>query len=183
VGKIGIPDAILLKPGKLSPRERDVVRQHTVIGSRILGGGGSAIVAMAAQIARSHHERWDGKGYPDQLVAEEIPIEARITTVADVFDALRSKRPYRDEWALNLCLDEIRRQAGTQFDPVVVNAFLSGRCYEGYAVEGGASQDAEVAPTPVHESVMTAAARIATTGEHVERIAHSESTALLDVIA
>jgi HD-GYP domain-containing protein (c-di-GMP phosphodiesterase class II) len=146
VGKIGVPDGILLKEGKLSPEELEVMRQHTIIGEHILEGGHSLIVSAAARIARSHHEWWNGAGYPDRLAGERIPIEARITAVADVFDSIRSKRPYRDAWALEVSLDEIRSGAGTQFDPGVVNAFFEGHCYEGYAVEGGASQDANAAP-------------------------------------
>jgi len=146
VGKIGVPDEVLLKQGKLTPEESQVMRQHTIIGAQILQGGHSAVVSTAARIARSHHERWDGAGYPDRLSGNAIPFEARITAVADVFDAIRSKRPYRDAWALEVSLEEIRRSAGTQFDPDVVKAFFDGRCYEGYAVEGGESQDAESRP-------------------------------------
>ena len=146
VGKIGVPDSILLKPGKLTQREIDVMRKHTIIGHRILDGGRSHIVAVAARIARSHHECWDGTGYPDRLAGNEIPIEARITAVADVFDAIRSKRAYRDAWSLEISLDEIRRRAGTHFDPNVVKAFFKSRCYEGYAVQGGQSQDADSTP-------------------------------------
>jgi HD-GYP domain-containing protein (c-di-GMP phosphodiesterase class II) len=143
VGKIGVPDSILLKRGKLTEEELDVVRQHTLIGARILEGGHSPMVAVAARVARSHHEWWDGSGYPDRLAGNEIPVEARITAVADVFDAVRSKRPYRDAFALEVCLEEIRRGAGVHFDPNVVQAFFKSCCYEGYAVEGGESQDAE----------------------------------------
>jgi putative nucleotidyltransferase with HDIG domain len=146
VGKIGMPDSILLKSGKLTAEEMDVIRQHTVIGARILDGGHSLVVATAARIARSHHERWNGTGYPDQLAGDQIPLEARITAVADVFDSIRSKRPYRDAFALEVSLEEIRRGAGSQFDPTVVQAFFDARCYEGYAVEGGESQDAEAEP-------------------------------------
>ena len=153
VGKIGIPDSILLKRGKLTPDELDVIRQHTVIGARILEGGHSAIVAVAARIARSHHEWWDGSGYPDRLAANDIPVEARITAVADVFDAIRSRRPYRDAFALEVSLEEIRQGAGNHFDPNVVQAFFESRCYEGYAVEGGESQDAEVRPSPLRQLV------------------------------
>jgi HD-GYP domain-containing protein (c-di-GMP phosphodiesterase class II) len=146
LGKIGVPDGILLKEGRLTQEELEVMRQHTIMGAHILEGGHCAVVSVAARIARSHHERWNGTGYPDQLSGERIPIEARITSVADVFDAIRSKRPYRDAFALEVCLEEIRRGAGTQFDPSVVKAFFDGRCYEGYAVEGGGSQDAETVP-------------------------------------
>jgi HD-GYP domain-containing protein (c-di-GMP phosphodiesterase class II) len=146
VGKIGVPDGILLKEGRLTPEELEVMRQHTIMGAHILEGGHSVVVSAAARIARSHHEWWNGTGYPDQLAGEQIPIEARITAVADVFGAIRSKRSYRDAFALEVCLEEIRRGAGTHFDPSVVKAFFDGRCYEGYAVEGGGSQDANTVP-------------------------------------
>jgi putative nucleotidyltransferase with HDIG domain len=146
VGKIGVPDSILLKQGKLTPEELEVIRQHTVVGARLLEGGHSTVVAVAARVARSHHEWWDGSGYPDRFAGNEIPVEARIAAVADVFDAIRSKRAYRDAFALEVCLEEIRRGAGTHFDPNVVQAFFKSRCYEGYAVEGGESQDAETVP-------------------------------------
>jgi HD-GYP domain-containing protein (c-di-GMP phosphodiesterase class II) len=130
VGKIGIPDGILLKPGKLTDRELAVMRTHTTIGARILTGGQSDIVTMAEHIARSHHERWNGTGYPDGIQGERIPIEARIVAIADVFDALRSDRPYRKAWSLELVLDEIRRLRGSHFDPTIADVFLDRRCYE-----------------------------------------------------
>ena len=100
VGKVGIPDVILLKPGKLDPAEWAQMQTHTTIGASILSGSKSALVQMAEQIARSHHERWDGSGYPDGLQGEEIPLAARICAVCDVFDALLSPRPYKDAWPL-----------------------------------------------------------------------------------
>jgi HD-GYP domain-containing protein (c-di-GMP phosphodiesterase class II) len=165
VGKIGVPDSILLKRGKLTAEELDVVRQHTVIGARILEGSRCAIVAVAASVARSHHERWDGSGYPDRLAGNDIPIEARIAAVADVFDAIRSKRPYRDAFALEVSLEEIRRGAGTQFDPNVVQAFFQSRCYDGYAVEGGESQDAETRPPLIRQLANVAAVRAGESGD------------------
>jgi len=151
IGKIGIPDSILLKQGKLTPEELDVIRRHTLIGARILEGGRSVVVAAASRVARSHHEWWDGSGYPDRLAGTKIPVEARITAVADVFDAIRSRRPYRDAFALAVSLEEIQQGAGTHFDPTVVQAFFASRCYEGYPVEGGESQDAEVSPSPLRQ--------------------------------
>ncbi len=124
VGKVAVPDEVLLKPGKLTPDEFEVIKTHTTIGARILAGGRSPIVQLAEQIARSHHERWDGKGYPDGLAGEGIPLPARIVAVADVFDALTHVRPYKVAWSVQDAAEEIARQSGTQFDPQVVAAFL-----------------------------------------------------------
>lgn len=124
IGKIGVPDSVLLKPGKLDDREWDVIRAHPATGGEILAGSANPLVQMAERIARSHHERWDGGGYPQGLKGEEIPIEARICSVCDVYDALLSKRPYKESWKLSDTLAEIRRNAGSQFDPRVVEAFL-----------------------------------------------------------
>jgi putative two-component system response regulator len=124
VGKIGIPDAILLAPRKLTVEEFDVVKTHTVIGAKILSGSRSPLMRMAEEIAWSHHERWDGGGYGG-AVAEEIPLTGRITTVADVFDALTHARPYKDAWPLERAIEEIAQQRGDQFDPRVVDAFVS----------------------------------------------------------
>jgi putative two-component system response regulator len=125
VGKIGIPDSILLKPGKLSADEFEVMKTHTVIGAKILSGGHSNSIRMAAQIALTHHERWDGSGYPHGLAGEAVPVEGRIVAVVDVFDALTNVRPYKSAWNVDRALAEIRRQKGTQFDPCVVEAFLA----------------------------------------------------------
>ena len=124
VGKIGIPDSILLAPRKLTTEEFDVVKTHTVIGARILSGSRSPLLSMAEEIAWSHHERWDGRGY-GRLAGEEIPLYGRITTVADVFDALTHKRPYKEAWPLDEAVAEITRQRGEQFDPRVVDAFMA----------------------------------------------------------
>lgn len=124
VGKIGIPDAILLKPGKLTPEEFEVMKTHTTVGSALLSGGHSAMVNTAQIIAHSHHERWDGTGYPQGLGAAEIPLEGRIVTIADVFDALTHARPYKTAWPLQEALAEIQRQSGRQFDPHLIEAFM-----------------------------------------------------------
>jgi putative two-component system response regulator len=124
VGKIGIPDAILLVPRKLTTEEFEVVKTHTVIGARILSGSRSPLLTMAEEIAWSHHERWNGRGYGG-LAGEEIPLFGRITTVADVFDALTHKRPYKEAWPLDEAIAEIGRQRGDQFDPRVVDAFMA----------------------------------------------------------
>lgn len=124
VGKIAIPDAILLKPGQLTPSEFAVVRTHTTAGAELLSGGQSRLMQMAEQVARSHHERWDGQGYPHGLAGEAIPVAARVVAVADFFDAVSHPRPYRAPWPRSRAVDEIRRGAGTRFDPALVEAFL-----------------------------------------------------------
>jgi putative two-component system response regulator len=123
IGKIGVPDAILLKPGKLDRREFDLMKSHAGIGHQILSGSGSRVLRMSAEIALTHHERWDGSGYPAGLKGEEIPLSGRITAVADVFDALMHQRPYKEAWPLDAALAEIRHEAGRHFDPAVVEVF------------------------------------------------------------
>jgi putative two-component system response regulator len=124
VGKIGVPDAILLAPRKLTVEEFEVVKSHTVIGAKILSGSASPLMMMAEEIAWSHHERWNGRGYAG-AIADEIPLMGRITTVADVFDALTHERPYKEAWPLERAIDEIAGQRGEQFDPGVVDAFVT----------------------------------------------------------
>src|SRR5690606_16786957 len=124
VGKIGIPDQILLKPGKLTPEEFAVMKTHAAIGADLLAGSRSKMVQMAESIALTHHERWDGTGYPNGWKEKEIPIEGRITAVVDVFDALTNERPYKAAWPMSKAIAEITAQKGRQFDPQVVDAFL-----------------------------------------------------------
>lgn len=124
VGKIGIPDSVLLKPGRLSEAEMEIMKSHTTIGARILMGGQSTLVQMAETIALNHHERWDGKGYPRQLAGDQIPLEARLVAVADVFDALTHARPYRAAWSVEETRAEIERGAGKHFDPEITRVFL-----------------------------------------------------------
>ena len=145
IGKIGVREDVLNKPGKLTNDEYQHIMTHPMVGWKILAPL-LGDMPEALNIVRSHHERFDGRGIPDGLAGTNIPLEARITAVADVFDAVRSTRPFRDAWALEVSLDEIRHGAGTHFDPSVVQAFFDGHCYEGYAVEGGESQDAESRP-------------------------------------
>jgi putative two-component system response regulator len=123
VGKIAVPGSILLKPDRLDPHEFEVVRTHAAVGARILSGGDSALFETAARIARSHHERWDGSGYPDGLAGDDIPLVGRLVAVADVFDVLVHERPYKEEWTVQDAATEIRRASGTQLDPRVVEAF------------------------------------------------------------
>lgn len=125
IGKIGIPDRVLLKPGKLDADEWRIMRSHTSIGAQMLSGHPSPLLRMAADIALSHHEHWDGGGYPQGLAGESISLEARIVAVADVFDALLAERPYKKAWPEHEAIAEIERLAGRQFDPSVVESFLS----------------------------------------------------------
>lgn len=123
-GKIGIPASILRKPGPLNDEEWQEMRKHPYIGWKILSKSQAPVFQLAADIALYHHEKWDGSGYPKRLAGEDIPLAARIVALADVFDALSTKRPYKEPWPHEKCLDLIREGAGTHFDPAVVDAFL-----------------------------------------------------------
>lgn len=124
VGKIGIPDSVLLKPGKLTPEEWEIMKTHTFIGGELLAGSTSPLMKMAEMIAASHHEKWDGTGYPKGLKGEDIPLVGRICAICDVFDALTSKRPYKQAWSVEDAVTEIKNQSGKQFDPHLVECFL-----------------------------------------------------------
>ncbi|GAB6842642.1 putative two-component system response regulator [Methylorubrum rhodinum] len=126
VGKIGLSDSILLKNGPLSAEERSEMQKHADRGRRILQGSSSEVVQLAAEIAASHHERWDGTGYPSGLKGEAIPLGGRIVAVADVFDALVSERPYKKPWTPDAAAAFLQENAGTHFDPACVAAFLAG---------------------------------------------------------
>lgn len=125
IGKIAIPDEILLKKGKLSPEEFEIMKTHTTIGFDILKDSPSPYLQTGALIALNHHEKYDGSGYPNKVAANEIPIEARIVTVADVFDSLTNHRPYKKAWSLESTLQYIRTEKGKHLDPDCVNALLS----------------------------------------------------------
>jgi putative two-component system response regulator len=125
VGKIGIPDSILKKPGKLTPEEYEVMKQHPNIGAAILANSGSELLQMAERIARSHHEKWNGQGYPRGIKGADIPLEGRIVAIADVFDAVTSKRCYKPAFALEKSIGILKDGAGQHFDPELVEAFLS----------------------------------------------------------
>src|SRR4051812_1439677 len=122
IGKVGIPDSILLKAGALTGDEFEIMKTHTVIGSRMLSKGRSELVRFSQRIARSHHEWWDGSGYPDRVSGQSIPLEARIVAVADFLDALTHERPYRPAWGIDETLAEIKRRSGTHFDPSITKA-------------------------------------------------------------
>lgn len=124
VGKIGIPDDILLKPGKLDDEELRIMRSHAEIGGKILSGHHAPVMRMACSIALTHHERWDGEGYPNRMAGEDIPIEARITAICDVFDALVSVRPYKPAWPVENALGYLQEQSGKHFDPRLVTCFF-----------------------------------------------------------
>jgi putative two-component system response regulator len=124
VGNIGIPDEVLLKPAKLDPREWELMQTHTTTGAGILGSSSSPLMRLAESIALTHHERWDGTGYPFGLKREQIPLEGRICAICDVFDALVSKRPYKDAMSVPEAIAEIRSERGRHFDPELVDVFL-----------------------------------------------------------
>lgn len=124
IGKIGIPDSILLKPGKFEPHEWEIMKTHAQIGADILAEGDSDLMIMASEIAVSHHEKWDGSGYPNGLSGKDIPLVGRITALADVFDALTSVRPYKEAWTVEKSVDLIKGESGKHFDPDVVKIFL-----------------------------------------------------------
>jgi putative two-component system response regulator len=125
IGKLGIPDAILHKPGKLDATEWAQMQQHSTVGHKILSQSAAPLLQLAATIAHRHHEKWDGSGYPDGLVGEAIPEVARIVAIADVFDALTMKRPYKEAWPIDRVMETLERDAGTHFEPRLIELFIS----------------------------------------------------------
>jgi putative two-component system response regulator len=125
IGKIGLPTELLNKPGSLTQEERRLVESHTVIGYRILEGSRSPLLQWSARIALSHHEAWNGTGYPHRLAGRNIPLEARVVAIADVYDALLSCRAYKPAWDEEAALDELRRQREKKFDPEILDLFLA----------------------------------------------------------
>jgi putative two-component system response regulator len=125
LGKVGVPDAILLKPGRLTPAEFAHVRMHPTIGARLIGDTSSEVLQVAKLIAQTHHERWDGAGYPFGLREADIPIEGRVVAVCDVFDALTASRPYKAAWTVEDAVTELLGQRGRCFDPRLVDLFVS----------------------------------------------------------
>jgi putative two-component system response regulator len=130
LGKLTVPRALLLKPGRLTPSEWERMRRHTLDGAAILAGATNELLRMAREIALSHHERWDGRGYPHGLRGPAIPLSARIVALADTFDALTDERPYKRPWPVERALEEIRAQRGRHFDPLVVDCFEQLDPYE-----------------------------------------------------
>ena len=128
IGKIGVADELLLKPGKYTEDDFKAMQLHSTIGARILSGSSNELLMMAEQVALTHHERWDGRGYPDGLAGEDIPLPGRIVTVADVFDALAHRRPYKEPWPIEEARQEVLGGAGTKFDPSVIEAFARLDC-------------------------------------------------------
>lgn len=124
LGKIGIPDRILLKPGRLNDQEMNIMRQHTHIGAKLLAGSNSSVLRIASVIALTHHERWDGSGYPQGLKEDAIPLEGRIVALADVFDALTNDRPFKRAWTYQETIDLIISERGKAFDPRLVDVFI-----------------------------------------------------------
>jgi putative two-component system response regulator len=124
VGKIGVPDSILLKKGSLTSEEFDLMKNHTIIGSQILANAKAKIIQVAHQIALTHHEHWNGKGYPQGLVGDRIPLVGRIVAVVDTFDALTSKRPYKDPYPVDVACEIIRNEQAKHFDPAITDIFL-----------------------------------------------------------
>ena len=125
IGKLGIPDSILLKPGKFEPEEWEVMQTHAQIGADILSGDDSELLNMAEEIALTHHEKWNGKGYPNGLSVEEIPLSGRLCALSDVFDALTSVRPYKKAWPVEKAVALIKEESGEHFDPTLVEHFLT----------------------------------------------------------
>ena len=125
VGKIAVPDHILLKPGRLNDEERLEMQKHAALGAQILDGRPWDVLKMARTIALTHHEKWDGSGYPSGIAGEEIPIEGRIAAICDVFDALTSVRPYKEAWEVEKAVSFLEERAGKDFDPALVAQFKS----------------------------------------------------------
>jgi putative two-component system response regulator len=149
VGKIGIPDNILLKPGKLDAQEWEVMRQHPQMGADIIGQHKDALLEAAYSVALTHHEKWDGSGYPHGLRGEEIPLFGRIVAIADVFDALTTARPYKSAWSVEEALSHIQASAGQHFDPGLMAAFNTAlpqilTIRARYAEENGALPDLDL---------------------------------------
>ena len=124
IGKIGIPDNVLMKPGKLDPEEWEIMKTHVDIGVEILSGASSMLMDMAAEIAQNHHEKWDGSGYPQALAGEDIPLSGRVVAVADVFDALTTERPYKKAWPVEKAVEFLKEQKGQHFEPRLIDLFL-----------------------------------------------------------
>ncbi len=157
IGKIGVSDSVLLKPGKLDAQEWTEMRRHSDIGHSILTGSGVTLLDLAAEIARSHHEKWDGSGYPAGLVGEAIPLGSRIVALVDVFDALLSRRPYKEPWPLDKVAAHIRAEAGKHFDPRLVAAFLGDLTAMAVIYTGRPARTGDLEPLPPSQLASPAA--------------------------
>ena len=149
IGKIGIPDSILTKPGKLTATEWETMKTHTTIGAKMLEGNSSELLDLARNVALTHHEKWDGSGYPRGLSGKDIPMAGRICAIADVFDALTSQRPYKKPWSVKDALNFIEQGRGVHFDPEIVDVFMASldeilKIKEKYAEPAGTSIPAGV---------------------------------------
>ena len=152
IGKIGIADDLLMKPGKYTSDEMQAMQLHPAIGARILSGSSNELLMMAEQIALTHHERWDGRGYPCSLEGDAIPLPGRIVAVADVFDALTHRRPYKEPWPIPVAVREILGEAGTHFDPRVIEAFARlqhAALVQPYMAARAAIEYAPAVPAPI----------------------------------
>ncbi|MBI4898744.1 MAG: HD domain-containing protein [Actinobacteria bacterium] len=160
VGKIAIPDSILQKPGALSAEERSAMEEHAEIGHRILAGSDSPLLDLAARIALTHHEKWNGSGYPNGLAGEEIPVEGRIAAIADVFDALTSDRVYRPAMPLDTAFEILTEGHGTHFDPTILDVFFAS-IDEVIAIRSST----ETAPEPIRDGSPKRRRRTRSAGE------------------
>jgi putative two-component system response regulator len=183
LGKVGVPDAVLLKPGRLTPEEFEIIRTHPTIGAQIIGDTNSDVLNLARVIAQTHHERWNGEGYPVGLRAEEIPLAGRVVAVCDVFDALTHERPYKQAWTVQEAIDELEAQRGEFFDPGLVDLFVD-RVLPGlpWVTEGSARRDVPVVddhvPAPgVHPAGCAASDR--QWREPVARVGHNAGQAVV----
>jgi putative two-component system response regulator len=154
IGKLGVADRVLLKGGKLNEAESAEMKKHAAIGAELLSGSDSPLLQMAEEIALSHHERWDGTGYPSGLAGEAIPLTGRIVAVADVFDALTQDRPYHDAWALDTAIKKIESERGRHFDPRVVDAFADSIGALMRPSHDDCADDPELASSPAERALM-----------------------------
>jgi putative two-component system response regulator len=166
IGKLAIPDRVLLKPERLVEDEQELMQTHTTLGARLLFGSRSPALQLAGVIAESHHEWWDGSGYPQGLIGSDIPLVGRVVAVADVFDALTHDRPYKPAWPVEQAVALIRSSAGSQFDPRVVEAFMSLVGRDGAQSEPPSQSD----PRPSPESTPPRGE----TGSHAPRRMHRQ---------
>ncbi len=159
IGKVGIPDAVLLKPGPLTPAEFETIKGHAAAGAHILAGGESELLRLAEQVALTHHERWDGTGYPQGLAGQSIPLAGRLVAVVDVFDALTSQRPYKPAWTIDRAAEHLQAHRASHFDPELLDVFLDGLSSTHQVLTlGSASSSGSASPTGSASASMPVAA-------------------------